>query len=102
MYDNVDGIADAFADYFAKMGEYFNDNELLLGYDLFNEPWAGMALYKPWLMIPSIADSSNLMGLYDRISEKLRKTDPNHILYMETVTWDDIIPAGFSHPPGGD
>jgi hypothetical protein len=52
-------------------------------------------------MLPSVADRINLMPLYDRISDKLRKTDPNHILFIESVTWDDIVPVGFNHPPGG-
>ena len=41
LYDNEQQIQDHFAGFWAKVADYFSDNQYVLGYELLNEPWAG-------------------------------------------------------------
>ena len=53
-------------------------------------------------MIPSFADKYNLQSMYDNLNKYIREVDQNKIIFFESVTFDDFIPVGFSHVPGGD
>lgn len=77
------------------------DNKHLIGYEMYNEPWLGDIYEKPWLLIPSIADHFNIQPLYERLANQLRNEDSSHIIFFESITFDNFVPVGFTSVPGG-
>ncbi|RNA13991.1 glycoside hydrolase subgroup catalytic core [Brachionus plicatilis] len=84
-------------------------SKLLLGhsYELLNEPWAGNVYSNPLLLLPGIAGSKNLLKLYDRTYETIRKYDKSTLIFYEPVTWGVLLNrnyfgTGFKRPPGYD
>jgi endoglycosylceramidase len=105
IYDNVNGMRDHFATFWAKVATSFKDKNIL-GYEIINEPWAGNVYQQPSLLLPGVAGSQNLQPLYDSISAAIRESDPDHIIFYEPVTWGMIFNgtvsgSGFTHVPGG-
>ncbi|KJE93438.1 endoglycoceramidase [Capsaspora owczarzaki ATCC 30864] len=90
-----------FSDHWRRIVQRFKNNTNVIGYELINEPFAGNIYKNPELMIPSVADRVNLQPFYDNLSNVIREQDPNAIIWFESVTWDDFVPMGFEHPPGG-
>eukprot|EP01133_Synstelium_polycarpum_P008230 gene8230-9677_t len=101
LYDNKFQVQDYFSGYWQKVAETFKDSPNVLGYELINEPWAGDVYLDPELLIPTIADKKNLAPLYERLNTDIRSVDPDHIIFFESVTWDDLG-VGFEHVPGGE
>jgi len=66
-----------------------------------NEPWCGDIFKRPELLIPSFGDRENLAPFYEILNTAIRKEDTDHIIYFESVTWDDIVEVGFKNVPGG-
>lgn len=48
-----------------------------------------------------MADKDRLQPAYDRLAATIRAVDPTTLLFFAAVTWDDIVPAGFTAAPGG-
>lgn len=69
-------------------------------YELMNEPWAGDFFHNPLLMIPGVADQQNLAPFYEKLQSAIRSVDPGGLLFIETVTFEDVR-CGFSTVPGG-
>lgn len=101
LYDNREGLRDSWLAYWATVARTLVDVPSVIGYDLFNEPWAGDIYRDPLLLIPGVADKQNLQPLYDAAYAAISAVDPNRLLIFESVTWDDL-PVGFTAPPGGD
>eukprot|EP01101_Sappina_pedata_P006105 TRINITY_DN2952_c0_g1_i2.p1 TRINITY_DN2952_c0_g1~~TRINITY_DN2952_c0_g1_i2.p1 ORF type:complete len:493 (-),score=126.54 TRINITY_DN2952_c0_g1_i2:52-1530(-) len=100
LYDNVDGLADSWANFWGKVAQTFVAYENVLGYELMNEPWAGDAYLDPLLMIPGEADKKNLLPFYERAAKVIRQYDEETPIFFEGVTWDDVV-SGFDSVPGG-
>lgn len=101
LYENYMGLATSFSEYWKTLAQTFQDGENILGYELMNEPWAGDVFANPQLMTPGVADSVNLQPFYENISQAIRQTDLDRIIFFEGVTWDDYV-SGFTSVPGGD
>lgn len=102
LYDNVDGIQNDFGEFWRRVAKRFRDNEYVVGYELINEPFAGNVVRDPLRLIPTLADRYNLMPMYDNLNGVIRKEDGEQIVFFQSVTWDDFIPVGFDHAPGGE
>lgn len=100
LYENKWGWADLFARYWQIVATSFNDQPGILGYELINEPWAGDMYRNPLLLVPGVADHLNLAPFYEKLQMAIRSVDPDRILFMETVTFEDVR-CGFSNVPGG-
>lgn len=53
------------------------------------------------LAIPSVAERLKFQKFYDNLANNIRKLDPVTPIFFEPITFDNAIPVGFSHPPGG-
>ena len=42
LYNNTNGLRDSCAQFWATVAENFVDSPYIIGYDIINEPWAGM------------------------------------------------------------
>jgi endoglycosylceramidase len=101
LYDNFDGLLDSFIDYWKIIAKLWNGNNWILGYELMNEPWAGDIFSNPSLLLPGVADSLNLQPMYEKLNKGIRQYDNDHLVFFESVTWDNFY-VGFNHSPGGD
>ena len=84
LYTNP-SIRSSFLGYWTVLAQRFRNNPYILGYDLFNEPWAGN-LWKDLLLLdPGFADLHVLQELYQDLHTAIRKdgSDQNHIIFFE-------------------
>lgn len=100
LYENTFGWADLFARYWQIVATSFHDQPGILGYELMNEPWVGDLYHNPLLLVPGVADRFNLAPFYETLQLAIRSVDPDRILFLETVTFEDVR-CGFSTVPGG-
>lgn len=73
LYDNRNNFADYFELYWSVVANTLADRTNVLAYELLNEPWAGDIYSNPLLLLPGVAGQFNLMRLYDRAYQAIRK-----------------------------
>ncbi|KAJ3104943.1 hypothetical protein HDU97_008691 [Phlyctochytrium planicorne] len=100
LYDNINGTRDAFAAYWKRVAQEFSEWPNVLGYDLINEPFAGQVFEIPSLLVPGVADRTNIQRLNKAAGDAIREVDQKNIIMFEGVTWDNFI-TGFTDVPGG-
>lgn len=77
---------DSFVKIWGRIAQYYKDEDVILGYELANEPvatyWEG-----------SERDSLNaaLQPLYERATAEIRKNDPNHIVLLGGPQWNSYF-----------
>merc|ERR1712023_341452 len=80
LWDDWNGIGDAWAKMWAKVAARFRGRPEILGIELMNEPFAGDFYHNPLMMVPwpdpLSADRVNLQPAYDRVAVQVRKVDP--------------------------
>jgi endoglycosylceramidase len=107
LYDNTNNFTDYFELYWSIIAKTFSNTTSVLGYELLNEPWAGDIFANPLLLLPGFAGKFNLMKLYDRTYETIRRYDADTLVFYEPVTWGvlfnmNILGTGFTRPPCND
>ena len=100
LYNNNDGLGDAFAAYWKKLASEYVDTVNIVGYNLLNEPWVGDTWADPTLLIPGVADGKVMEGLWNRATEQIRTVDNDTLIWFEGATID--ILSGFENAPLGD
>ncbi|CAG8570071.1 3279_t:CDS:2 [Ambispora gerdemannii] len=99
LYDNRNGLLDAFSAQWAYIAQKFKDVDNVLGYEIINEPWAGNIFANPKLLEPKTAESTNIQRLLDSVNTAIRKVDDRSVLFYTGVTWDNFgnalsVPGG--------
>jgi endoglycosylceramidase len=102
LYTNADNLLESWANFWIQLVQRFDSRSSVLGVELINEPWAGDTVTNPKLLLPSYADQHMLQPAYDFLAKKIREVSSEILIFFAAVTWDDIVPVGFSHAPGGD
>jgi endoglycosylceramidase len=102
LYSNSSGILQAWSNFWVHVAKELGNQKAILGYELINEPWAGDIYLHPGLLVPSVADKLRLQPAYDYLAPRIRSIDSSSLIFFAGVTWDDVVPTGFEHPPGGD
>ncbi|KAH3672869.1 hypothetical protein WICMUC_004091 [Wickerhamomyces mucosus] len=76
---------DIIVNLWVEIAKYYKDNQYVIGYNPLNEP--------------AVKDHSKLVKYYERLSDEIRKVDPNHILFLDGNTYamdfrafDNILP----------
>ena len=100
LYNNYDGLSDAFAAYWKKLASGYSETVNVVGYNLLNEPWIGDTWADPTLLIPGVADRKVMEGLWNRASRQIRTVDKETLIWFEGATLD--ILSGFNNVPLGD
>lgn len=100
LYDNYDGLGDAFAAYWKKLASEYVKTTNIVGYNLLNEPWAGDTYKDPTLLVPGVADHKALEGLWNRAAKQIRSVDNDTLIWFEGTTLDVL--SGFNNVPLGD
>ncbi|KAF4268992.1 hypothetical protein KXX13_008797 [Aspergillus fumigatus] len=100
LYNNYDGLGDAFAAYWKKLASEYVETTNVVGYNLLNEPWVGDSMADPTLLVPGVADHKVLEGLWNRAAKQIRTVDNDTLIWFEGATID--ILSGFNNVPLGD
>ncbi|KAF7590407.1 hypothetical protein BBP40_002909 [Aspergillus hancockii] len=100
LFNNYDGLGDAFAAYWKKLASEYVETTNVVGYNLLNEPWVGDTWADPTLLVPGVADHKVLEGLWNRATKQIRTVDNDTLIWFEGATLD--ILSGFNNVPLGD
>ena len=100
LYNNYDGLGDAFATYWKKLASEYVDSTNVVGYNLLNEPWVGDTWADPTLLIPGVADHKVLEDLWNRAAKQIRTVDNETLIWFEGTTLDVL--SGYNNVPLGD
>ncbi|KAJ3534744.1 hypothetical protein NM208_g7418 [Fusarium decemcellulare] len=100
LYNNHDGLGDAFSAYWKKLASEYAETANIVGYNLLNEPWAGDTYADPKLLVPGVADGKVLEPLWNRAAKQIRTVDNDTLIWFEGTTFD--ILSGFNNVPLGD
>jgi len=92
-YEDVDGIAESFTNFWRAVADFFKNEPNVLGYELINEPVSFSATKMN-------IDLEYLQPLYKRTHEKIRQVDNDTIIFFEPNILD-ITSVGFTEGPGG-
>ena len=109
LYANRRGIADAYAAAWSRMAKAFSGDPMMLGYDLFNEPWPGRRWPGCLDGCPAL-DRGQLQSLQDRLARGVRRADRRSPVWYEPYLMfggtaapsalgsapRDVRPAGFA------
>eukprot|EP00928_Gymnodinium_smaydae_P021560 TRINITY_DN18432_c0_g1_i1.p1 TRINITY_DN18432_c0_g1~~TRINITY_DN18432_c0_g1_i1.p1 ORF type:complete len:551 (+),score=94.55 TRINITY_DN18432_c0_g1_i1:165-1817(+) len=105
LYTNHNGVTDAWGKFFAKFAAISKDCGSVLGFNLINEPFTGMAYHNPLRLLPKFANKL-LQGAYDIVARHIREIDEDRLIFFPGVPWSDLhdheVDDGFTHAPGGD
>ncbi|KAI8060176.1 glycoside hydrolase superfamily [Gongronella butleri] len=100
LYNNYDGLGDAFAAYWKQLATQYASTTNVIGYNLMNEPWVGDTYADPTLLVPGVADHKVMEGLWNRAATQIRTVDNDTLLWFEGSTYD--ILSGYNNVPLGD
>lgn len=100
LYNNYDGLGDAFAAYWKKLASQYVHSKNIVGYNLLNEPWVGDTWADPTLLVPGVADHKVMEALWNRAATQIRTVDEDTLIWFEGATLD--ILSGFENVPLGD
>ena len=112
LYRNARGGLTAWAAAWKSFASVFKAEKGIVGYELFNEPWAGDVYKDPLLFLPGVAGRRSLQPAYDRLAEAIREVDTETTILFEPMTWgmikapngtpvSKLLDSGFEHVPGG-
>ena len=91
-YLNKANIQEKFVEFWKVVVNRFKGNPYILGYDLWNEPAPGGTMEDIKNLIPGRPDVVDILPVYKKVNEALRKIDPNYILFFENTPFPDTIP----------
>ena len=101
LYANTGGIADEFARAWGVMAAAFQSNPLMLGYDLFNEPYPGTQ--DASCMQPAgcpVFDALSLEPLQSRLAAAVRREDRSTTAFYEPHIYFDFgVASWLARPP---
>lgn len=86
LYDNKRGIGTAFADMWYKIASEFKDFDIVVGYEIINEPWVGDLYEKPSRFL--FGGDENLYPLYKLVHDRIREVDQKSIVFFENSLTD--------------
>lgn len=109
-FNNKNGVADKFVDYWDHVSARFAKNEYVVGYDPLNEPFPGNPAKDPMLLVPGHFDKTYLAPLYEKVFQKTQSHDDKQQMWFEPVPFPDevgfqsgyVFEVGFKKPPGGE
>jgi endoglycosylceramidase len=87
------GLQDHVGELWKRVAQRFRDEDHLLGYDLFNEPWPGSAwptCASPAGCPPGGFDQTQLTAFFNRVIAALRTVDRRHLAFYEPNLQFDV------------
>ena len=109
-YNNENGIFDKFLNFWDVVSTRFANNDFVIGYDFFNEPWPANLYYDISLLLePTKFDRTVLYPMTVKATNFLLDRAPNKLVFFEPAQFPDNLPffggivynIGFPQLPGG-
>src|SRR4051812_18746063 len=101
---NAGGLQDSWATYWKLVAQHYKDQPYSMGYDLMNEPWAGIEW--PLCVTTGCAPtySQELQPAMTKGLAAVRQVDPNGIVWWEPQQFSGGVETSsyFTAPPGGE
>jgi hypothetical protein len=101
-YANKDGVQDGFIAYWKLVAQHYKDQPYSMGYDLINEPWAGLEW--PFCLLGGCGQTyvKELQPLMTRALNAIRTVDPHNIAWFEPQQFFGglKVPTYFTAVPG--
>jgi endoglycosylceramidase len=104
LWANTGEVRDGFRDAWVAVARRWHDQPYSMGYNLFNEPWAGLEFATcllPLIGCPS-HDARELQPFYEYARAGIRTVDPHNIVWFESEPQGSSIgtPKGFTPVEG--
>ena len=96
-FKNENGVLDAFVEFWKKVAEEFKGKKNVLGYDIWNEPWASNLWTDLKSLLPGYIDNHILIDFYSRIDEGISKVDPDYTMLFQPIPFPDTLPLFGGH-----
>ena len=110
LYNNEFGLQDKMLDFWKVVAAKFEGNPNVIGYDIFNEPWAANIYREPSLFYETEKfDREKLFPMAQRADAAVRTVDNKKAIFFEPAQIPDTLPflggktrpIGFPETPGG-
>ena len=97
-FKNENGVLDSFVNFWKFVAKKFKGRKNVLGYDLWNEPWASNLWIDLKSLIPGYVDNHILSEFYAKIDEGIAEIDPDYTMLFEPIPFPDTLPlfGGFA------
>ena len=92
LYDNKNGVKDAFANMWQHVAAEVGGYDNVIGYEILNQPWLG-AINKNKMLLFDGGDK-NLLPFYQLVHEKIRQVDKESIIFFECGYTESPQPPG--------
>ena len=99
-FKNENGVLDAFVNFWKFVAQKFKGRKNVLGYDLWNEPWASNLWVDIKSLIPGYVDNHILLDFYSKIDEGISQVDPDYTMLFEPIPFPDTLPLFGGHALG--
>jgi hypothetical protein len=101
---NKGGLQDSWATYWKLVAQHYKDQPYSMGYDLMNEPWAGIEWPVCMLAGCSLTYSQELQPAMTKGLQAVRQVDPDGIVWWEPQQFSAGVqtPTFFTAPPGDE
>ena len=101
LYENENGLMDAYLRFWDFVSKTFAQNTNVIGYELINEPFFGDIFKNPKLLESGVTDREYLLPMYDKATKVIRQNDASHIIFFEPSVADETH-SGFDFSPAND
>ena len=91
-FKNENGVLDAFVNFWKFLAKKFKGRKNVLGYDLWNEPWASNLWTDLKSLIPGYVDNHILIDFYSKIDAGIAEIDPDYTMLFEPIPFPDTLP----------
>ena len=91
-FKNENGVLDAYVNFWKFVAEKFKGRKNILGYDLWNEPWASNLWTDLKSLLPGYIDNHVLLDFYSKIDEGISQIDPDYTMLFEPIPFPDTLP----------
>lgn len=99
-FKNENGVLDAFVNFWKVVAQKFKGRKNVLGYDLWNEPWASNLWIDLKSLLPGYVDNHILLDFYSKIDEGISEIDPDYTMLFEPIPFPDTLPLFGGHALG--
>ena len=99
-FKNENGVLDAFANFWKFIAIKFKGRKNVLGYDIWNEPWASNLWTDLKSLIPGYIDNHILLDFYSKIDAGISEIDSDYTMLFEPIPFPDTLPLFGGHALG--